>query len=367
MDAASLVLKTCYAGELKIDRRMLKEIINTGTSQLIFKGPNSLSEWHMSKADPNNEGESDNPGKVEFKEGCLLLSGYEAYAEKKDIKIPEMVKIEYTTTLNNEGTGVIFFSDKPITFKDGESLDSELYKLRAYGMNISRHSISAGKCRDGEWQSGGDSGNEASESRIRNLLASSSRIKVDIYANRKSGTINVFLNNSSALKYVDQDSDFPKGGGFSFVMMDNSEAIPTQISNVRIGAWDGKLPSPGSSEEQVDKDTILFSNKDKTSGSLRSINNGSIQFDTEFAQLTVPLERISSIITSGEKRRQAKREINDIKAYFNGDNCVTVSISDISGGKIKGRSDNFGAVSLDMKAFAKILFNIYDDDGKEEK
>ncbi|HCE46374.1 MAG TPA: hypothetical protein DET40_22750 [Lentisphaeria bacterium] len=358
MDTAYVMLKTWFAGDLKIDRRMLKEIINTGSSQPVFKGPNSLNEWHVQKMDPENAMESDMPGKVEFKDGCLAMSGYEAYADKKDIKIPEMVKMEYTTTLNNDGSGVIFFTDAPITNKDGNSLDSEIYRMKAYGVSISRHSISAGRCRNGEWQSGGDS----AEARIRNLLASSPKIKVDIYASRKAGTINVFLNNSPALKYIDQDSDFPKGGGLCFVMVDNSENAPIQISNIKIGAWDGKLPSTGSSDEQLDKDTILFSNKDKTTGRLRSINNGSIQFDTEFAQLAVPLERISSILTSGEKRRQARREINDVKAYFDGDDCITVNISDISGGKIKGRSENFGEVTLDMDAFSKISFNIYDED-----
>ncbi|HBC87316.1 MAG TPA: hypothetical protein DCZ94_10205 [Lentisphaeria bacterium] len=358
LDSNILVLRTWYAGDLKIDRRMIREMINSGSSQLIYRGPDNLAGWRVSK--PNrDDGDDENAGKVEFKNNTLLLSGYEAYAEKKDIKLPDLVRIDYETTVSNEGSGIILYTDKQIDMKDG-SLESEIRRFNAYGVSISKYELSAGRSRNNEWQSAGDSGDD--NGKLRKLLNSSPKLKVTIFSNRKAGMINVHVNDTPALKYIDQDKEFPKGSGMCFILTDSSDSRPVEISNIRVGVWDGKLPAPGVADEVIEKDTILFSNKDKTTGVLKLLEKGNLQFETEFAPLTIPLDRVANIITCSANRRQAKRESNDIRAYFSAEDCITINISEITGGKIRGRSENFGEVSLDLGAFEKITFNIYDEE-----
>jgi len=365
LDSSFLLFKTWYAGELKIDRRMIREMINVGSFKPVYRGPGNLAEWRIPRQNRDNL-EDETASKVEFKNGSLIFSGYEAFAEKKDIKLPDMVRLDFDTTTNNEGVGILFFTDKQINLKEGGSLSSEIYRLSAYGVRVSRHELTAGKCRNNEWQSGGNGGPRDDDGRLRKLLNTSKKIKLTIYANRKTGSINVYVNGSPALNFIDQEKEFPKGNGMAFVMIDNSDEIPVELSNMKVGTWDGKLPLEGASSDTVEKDTLLFSNKDKTSGTLKGISKGMLQFVTEFASLNIPLERVSNIITSSENRRQAKREQNDIRAYFASEERITVNISEISGGKIRGRSENFGEAVINLDAFEKISFNIYDEDNVNE-
>jgi len=102
-------------------------------------------------------------------------------------------------------------------------------------------------------------------------------------------------------------------------------------------------------------------------GKLKTIENGQITFETEFASLNVPIERARSIRFSSEGAQVAKRNANDIRLFFNSDDSITVDVQKLADGKITGKSENFGNGEFLLNAFKKVAFNIYAEPSEEEK
>ena len=165
---------------------------------------------------------------------------------------------------------------------------------------------------------------------------------------------------------ADSNNEFC-GKGTIMSFYNSNSSTPLKIKNLVVSKWDGRLPSTVADTEESKTDNILFSNEDKVTGKLKSINDGQITFETEFASLAIPLERAKIIRISSEGAQLAKRNANDIRLFFNNDEYLTADLLKIADGKITAKSENFGSAELLLGAFRKISLNIYAEPSEGEK
>jgi len=342
LDKDYLVVKTWYAGDIRISRKMLKEILPATTSSAIYEGPTDIKEWTVD----NQRGGGDNK-KIEVSNKTLSIPGN--CTAGRDMKLPEMAKIEFDLLFaQNSNVNIFLYSDQ-IARHQGNSyilnISSNYIYLQRYSRNEGSDSLGQGECR------------RMMEKNVAHFT---------LLVNKKQKTFTIMVNGGIVQQITDNRGEFcGKGGMISFYNSGGYGSL--KIRNILISRWDGRIPNAAADTEENVKDNIVFSNEDKVTGKLKTIENGQITFETEFASLNVPIERARSIRFSREGAQVAKRNTDDIKAFFASDESITVEVQKISDGKISGKSENFGNADFLLNAFKKITLNIYDEPAEDEK
>ncbi len=343
LDKDSLLIKTWYAGDIRISRKMLKEILPSCASSAIYDGPNDIKEWTVD----NQRGAGGDNRKVEVGNRTLSIPGN--CNAGRDMKLPDMAKIEFDiATGMNSNVNIFLYSDQ-IARHQGNSyilnISSSYLYLQRYSRNEGSDSLGQGECRK---------------------MMEKSIAHFTILVDKKKKSFTIMVNGSIVQQISDSHGEFcGKGGMISFFNSGGYGIL--KIKNISVSKWDGRIPNTASEGEDNAKDNIVFSNDDKVTGKLKSIENGQITFETEFAALNVPIDRARSIRFSGEGAQVAKRNTNDIKAFFTLDESITIDVQKIADGKIIGKSENFGNAEFMLNSFKKIGLNIYAESGDDEK
>jgi hypothetical protein len=259
-----------------------------------------------------------------------------------------MAKIEFDIIFSQNSNVNIFLYADQMARHQGNSyilnISSNYIYLQRYSRNEGNDSIGQAECR---------------------RLMEKNSAHFTILVNKKLKAFTIMVNGSLVQQASDSRGEFcGKGGIISFYNSGSYGAL--KIKNILVAKWDGRIPNAAAESDESTKDNIVFSNEDKVTGKLKSIESGQITFETEFAALNVPIERAKSIRFSNEGSQVAKRNTNDIKAYFNSDESMTVDIQKILNGKISGKSENFGAAEFSLNAFKKLALNIYAEPGENE-
>ena len=182
------------------------------------------------------------------------------------------------------------------------------------------------------------------------------KAQLDVMIDKDKKTVVIFINGKKIkewknVNYVPTGNNLVLYGG----------SYTTSFNNLRISKWDGKVPD--TIENKVAKeDLIKFKNGDKMSGKVISIKDNIVKLKTSFAEMPVPVKNITQMTFSADNLARARRNKDDIKAYFVGGSHVTFSLKSISDGKILGNSENFGTANFNMNAFLGLAFNIYDSE-----
>jgi hypothetical protein len=269
------------------------------------------------------------------------------------MKLPDLAKIEFDMSFApNSNVNIFLYADQLQRHQGNAyimNISSSYIYMQRYSRNGGSNNIGQGECR------------KLMEKRWTHFV---------ILVNKKQKSFTIIVNGTMMQQMTDSNNEFCSNGTIISFYNSNSY-VPLKIKNLIVSKWDGQLPSTGADTEESKTDYILFSNDDKVTGKLKSIKDGQIIFDTEFASLTIPLERARNIRISGEGAQVAKRNANDIRLFFNNDEYTTADLVKISEGKIKAKSENFGTADFLLDAFTKITMNIYaessegDSNGKD--
>lgn len=339
LDSQNLIIKTWYSGEMKIGRKMLKEIIPSTVSIGIYEGPNDIKEWTLEN---QREGR-----KVEVVNKTLVIPGNTSAG--RNMKLPDMAKIEFDMSFApNSNVNIFLYSDQ-IARHQGNS----------YIMNFSSNYIYVQRFS----RNGGSSNIGQGESR---KLTEKRQTHLVILVNKKQKSFTIIVNGAMMQQMTDTNSEFC-GNGTMMSFYNSGSFTPLKIKNLAVSKWDGRLPNADADTGESTTDNILFSNDDKVTGKLKSINDGQITFETEFASLTIPLDRAKTIRISGEGAQVAKRNANDIRLLFSSDEYLTADLVKISDGKITAKTENFGTAEFLLNAFRKISLNIYAEPSEDDK
>ncbi len=330
MSGDQLQLDTWYAGPVGIPRVMLRRILpRTSARSVLYVGPNSADEWQQ-------------PG---HQAGSWQFHRRSFYARQpgmitKQFALPDQVELSFDLAWRNyPQLQLALYTD-----------NLEQVQGNCYMLQVSGHSVYLQRGEDRRFHNIGGS------TSIQTLQRRS-HARFTIYLDRTTKRIALFINNELVKQWVDGADFAGRGNG---VIINSHGQGPVRLSNVLVREWSGEYPS---SEPVVarDQDVMRFINGDKVSGRLKEIRDDTITFETAFAPLEVPVERVIHIELATVHAERARRRSHDIVALLHDGGRVTFELGQIGPTTMTGRSENFGQLEFVRAAFRELQFHIYDE------
>ncbi|YCM44443.1 hypothetical protein V2O64_00225 [Verrucomicrobiaceae bacterium 227] len=361
LDDKTVTLETAYAGELTLNRLMVKSLDIYTQPPSFYNGPNGPEGWITS-------GSSDLEDNWTFQDRAMISRGRYGIARKLDL--PERSMIKFTAKWKTSP----YFR---ILFLSGDG-DTD-HPSTAYTLNVQttylRLTRSTGRGQDS---------NPITES--INNLRNTQQAEFTIYLDRsKDGTSAIYIGKDRIGTWTGTDDTKDMGDWLHFVPQQNR---PMNFSNISISQWDGALPKGNNDEtaptsgdnefgDNLQGQRITLVNGDIVVGKIQLIQDDFVQVSTDFGDVRIPLNRMSSIdladVELDEEGKPVKDEDGnlisikeeprmwgeDIRAWFHEGGSITIRMATIADGKIKGSSQVFGEAEFDLNAFSRLEFNIW--------
>ena len=342
LDKESLVLDAWYAGKISLRRSMVKTILpGKRGAGVIFEGPTELKSWVMA-------GRQDGVESWRLKNGALYA--IREYPIGRYIEnMPDVAQIEFEIGWRDYPE-LYFWLYAGNLEQQGQS---GCYLVRFSGGHIyfMRQTPNAGQKNLGQVEVPQFANRQRGKARICILVSKKDRRFVLMIDGRVTREF--------------QDSEPFAGTGNGIQLQSQRQGLMT-VRNIRISEWDGGIPQPAAAEEERKDDLVGLANGDKISGTLKAIAEGKARVETRFGDMEIPLERIQVIHSATGGAERARRNKGDVKAVFADGGQITIEIARLGGGRIEGRSENFGAVKMPVEAFKLLEFNIYRERAKSE-
>lgn len=328
-------LSTWYAGTLNIERSMIASVDVYGKGKQTYYGPNSLEEWNQLSHEPG----------WTFKNGTLSSESKGHIAKHIDMSNSSVLSFDYSW-IGNPDMRILLFSDDPqqenprncyeLTLSSNYTKLTKIYKHRKISILQMRRAPQ---------------------------LRGSGSTHVDFYADATNGSFALFLDGQRI--FVDQDrtpAPDSMGGGLHLI----SENSPlTRIRNLQVSRWSGDIPKshslPSIESLQGEGEKILLRNGDAIVGTIKSIDDETIQLQTEHTPIEFPLERMRSLDLRNKKNNAPLMKANDILARFQTGGWVILDLHSITPTTITGYNQAFGTATFQLDAFSSIEFHIYED------
>ncbi len=349
----SIKLKTWYGGIISLKRSMVRSLKIINSSPGNYHGPNSLAEWALPKGDDS----------WKFNNGKLISQSSSSIG--KDVGLNEKSHVSFAASWHASMRFKVRLYSNDI--KTGSA--SAYYEVninRSYAYLQTRGKLAGGRAR----MLGG--------ARWRQIKVNSAdkHADFDFYIDRKAGVINLYINGTHACVLQSQSPD-PEdlGSGLEFIA---EERYPVEISSVTVTPWNGTtlpgrkttvIESPeekkgNKDDEEKPPHRIVLSNGDEVPGTVGKVEDGRMIVETEFTPIKIPINRIKSL-SLGDKREEPKKYRGDIRAWLHEGGFITLRLESFKDGKINGFNQATGKVSLDLSAFNRVDFLIYDAKANE--
>lgn len=345
----SIKLDTWYGGTITLKRSMVLSLNIINNSPGNYYGPNNIKEWNLS-----GDGDS-----WSFKNGALVSHGLGGIG--RDMALREKSHISFDATWKNSmRLKIQLYSD------DTKSRSPSAY----YEVNLNRtyaYLRTRGKINGRAAMLGGGRRKQIS------VPPQERSAHFDFFVNRKVGSITIYINGKHACALQSQSPDPANlGTGLAFIA---EERYPLEIKGITITPWNGttlpksKAPAGEDAEEngQQPEDTekssphkIILNNGDEVPGTVGKVEDDRMIIETEFTPIHIPLNRIKSL-SLGDKGEEPIKKRGDVRAWFHDGGRITLQLASFEDNKISGYSQAFGDVTLDLSAFSRIDFHIYDD------
>ncbi len=342
LDADKLVLDTWYAGKIDIRRLMIASILpNLAVPALIYQGPGEPADWTV----PRGYGDQT---MWRFKNGAMYA--LQSYPLGRDIPgMPDAADIRFDAAWRSAYPQFSF-----MFFTDNFQEPANGYILQISGSSISLQRISRSS---GSRSLDGNVNYEAFQNGVcRNAT-------FNLLVDKSLKTFTLLINGKRVSQWTEPTDLTFKGTGLSFRSNNNGDL---KISNISIRAWDGKTVETVGARLPPKDDMVRLANNDKISGRLKAIIGDTVKFETSYAALDIPLAQVAEISTSGEKSERARRNKEDVRAYFSDKGLVTLQLDRIDKDEIKGQSENYGKITLPLGALRLLEFNIYEEKPADE-
>lgn len=361
----SVKLDTWYGGNLSIKRSMISSINMISNAPGNFYGPNSLAEWSQQETKK----------RWSFYNSTLSTQGDASIG--RDVKLTDKSHTHFR--LNWERSmrfRIQLYSNDAGT--DQSSAHYEIHFINTYAY-LRTH----GKSAAGRAFQGGGRGQRLPFDTSNNTAA------FDIFADRKAGMFHIYIDGKYACVLQSSNPNPDNlGTGLTFIA---EKKHPLEVSDITVTPWNGNatlneqaaITPPASktkdegddakkapdtedkpSPEAVIPHTIVLSNGDTVSGKVGKVENDTMQIETKYTPINIPLNRIQSL-SLGNDGEQPIMKNGDIRAWFHQGGHVTLKLETLKDGKVSGYSQAVGNVSFDLSAFRKIDFQIYNPEANK--
>jgi len=333
MDDKSLVLDTWYAGKLTIPRAMIKGItpLKTGGGTL-YEGPTGMEGWVL----------GNNGNRVKswsYRDGALISTSYGTIG--RDMKLPDVASIAFDVVSRGQAQlQVGIYCDQADNFGN-----CYMFQINNNYIYLQRYS------RNGMNMVG-----EQQPVMLRGAMMRSDKLHLDIRVSKPAKTIWLYVNGNMLKQWTDP-GEFAGTG--TKMIFSSQQGMYAKISGIKVSSWDGK-PEDDSTASTVKskEDSIKMANSDRVSGKLKKIEDGKAIFASSYADLTIPLDRIEQIDMSSDGADQAKKNADDVRAYFADRGSITIELQSWDEKKVTASSPNFGTAVFSPDAFQRVQFNL---------
>ena len=355
LDVEKVALQTWYAGEVTLPRKQVKSIRPSESGRYLYEGPTGLEGWTVSQTKDDDE--------TAWKYSGGVLVARRAGAVARDFKLPDVASIDldaawrdflqltvtmYTSSLKVYqlgrailgGVGVLPVAPaaNPGPPQEGGGFYAlQLSQNTAYLMTVRKEG-------------------EISNSTIEAIpgLDQKNKVHIGIRVNKERKTISLLVDGALIKTWQEPQEFAGRGTCIRFVQQGQA---PLNLSNIKIGAWDGAIEPPASVAANATQDLVHLKNQDTLTGTLQSIRDGQLAFVTSYGPLEIPMPRVSQIELFLEKTSLPKAEPGTVRAHFADGGRVTFRLEEWRDQQIRGSSPAFGRAQFNPAAFNLIEFN----------
>lgn len=357
VSADEVRLSTWYAGEMKIRRVNVKSVKIARVSGSLYRGPNSLEEWTVSKGG----------GDWQFGSGSLHSKSPGGIA--REVPFSDECVIAFDAAWRGSFRPKIIFFSNDINTNSPDA---------GYEMLFQGNSVQVRKCGTNNWL-----GHSTNIGRLRE----NEKSHIEIKASKKTGKILLYVDGEVADLWQDDELAGTKfGNGLHFVSQDNS---PLRISKIEVTEWDGyheDVPNRqnrfqgrimlnggfqfgGEQEEEekppeetVPEGRMLLVNGDSIEGEVTKVEGEDITLKTPFTEVTFPIVRLKNIVLAPAGLETPKRYKGDVRATLADGSRMVFRFDGVDEeGRFLGFSQNFGQARFAKDAFQRLEFNVHDE------
>lgn len=339
-----VLLDTWYAGPLAIERPMVQRMVQmVGSGQSFYEGPGGAG-WNTLL------------GTARFSETSVSLQPG-ARVSREIGKTAKRFRLDVKAEWSMYAYFSIGFSADDANLENGEANG---YSLMVQGMNtvmLMRFTKNQGSRRIGHYNYGMNSDGRPAQMKL----------DLSLFCDLEKNKFWLYRDGLPVAEWSDSQAA-PAPGKFLAL---GSQNTPVTIRNLRISAWDGRLPSrkDASPSEENKTDSLLLRNGDAVSGTLKEARNGQCRMSTTYGALSIPMENIETINAASSTAR-ARRNKNDLRFELIDGSLITADVSSLREGRFTGQSENFTSIQLPLDTVRKLNLNIYakrkGDDDEEE-
>ena len=346
----NIKLDTEYSETLTLKRSMVQSLNIVSKRQGHYRGPNSIHEWQTStKPLPAvNESWRIKNQRLEFKGTGAESIGIDVGLRKKS-----QISFDLTWETHMNFQLQLYSSDVK------SPTPSACYQFNFDSYSVVMMTRTKGK--------------ESDPSRQRfaeRPKPGKKEAHFDVCINGETGIATIYINGKQACimqSPIAEPDDL--GTGLTFV---SHRLRPISISNIHVSPWNG-IPLGKLVRNQADDDIpaeakqphdIILMNGDSVPCTVGVIQDGRMIVNTKHTPIRIPIEKIKSINWK-DKREEPKKYKGDVRAWFHHGGFITLKLTSITEDKLSGYSQALGDVSIDLAAFSKIDFNIYNASANE--
>ena len=347
----SIKLDTSYGGIIALKRSMIKSLAIMKSGKGNYYGPSSIDEWTQ----------ADN-GTWHFSKNQLVSRGKGGIG--KDVGLLEKSHLSFDASWT-----------KSMQFKlhlyssDIKSTSAEAY----YEVNINKNHAYMRTARAAP-QGIAQGFRGVGGGRWQQLLfrPTGTQAHFDIFTDRKTGSITIYIDGNRACILQSQNPN-PENLGSGLVFISEA-SYPIKISNIIVSPWNGtilpklkkKQKDPASDAEDQPPHRIILINGDEVPGTVGIVKEGRMTIQTEHTAVSIPIDKIKSL-SLGASNEAPKKYREDVRGWFNQGGFITLKLATVENQKITGFNQAMGDVTLDLAAFRRIDFHIYDEQANEAR
>lgn len=329
-----VIITTTYTGTIKAKRNTIQSIQFFLSEKGHYFGPKRRGEWTSL---PSNN--------WKFYQGTLIsqTNGNVGY----DVKLSEKSHLSFDLKCQTSMHFHILLYTSSVTDLRPDAyydltINRDYAALRTYGKSENSKDINPN-----QWQ------------QIQPPI-NTHNYHFDIFTDRKTGVVTLFIDGIHAGELQSESPDpSDLGTGLSFVAYKRN---PIKISNIVTKPWSGvtlpKLAKPKQKKTVSSQSLItLLSGKPIPFTTCHVENQNLIIINGDHSE-NVLLKEVETI-TLGSTGEEPKKYAGDVRACFHQGGSITFQPTSIKEGKISGTNQSLGAITLDLNAFSRIDFHIY--------
>jgi hypothetical protein len=330
IDSENLGLETWFGGALQTPRSALQSItfLSKGYS-ILYEGPTSEEGWVHGRQ----------PRSWEYRDGAFVATG--AGTVGRDFKLNGSCSFAFDIGWNGHFS-LILALYTPVLDRFDYSSSSYMFYLSPGYITLQRIQGGAGAMNLGQAQI--------------TEMAKKNKLHMEIRANKEDSTLMLLVEDRLVQRWKDSSGFVGQGSGAVFFAQLDGPSI--RISNMKVAQWEGDLGLEMSTNAPTKDDLVFLVNKDKVTGRLEALHDGTLRVVANQTPLDIPLGRVNQINLGAQITNSPPSHPWEMRAYFSGGGAVSFQLSDWSQVRVSGESANFGPVQFDPQYIRQLQFNL---------